>query len=89
MIRSSFFATLSLIFAILGSQVANFADENKPYSFAIPPFQCLEKIEPLRKLAGAIEYEPSQLEKELLLSLSQGNLSDSQWVDAFLIASGD
>lgn len=75
--------------AILSSQIANIADEIRPYPFAAEPIECLKKLEMVERIAGRSEYSVAPYEHEIVAALSKGSISDQQWFDAFLIASGE
>ncbi len=75
--------------AILSSHIANIADEIRPYPFAAEPIECLKKVEMVEHLADRSEHSVAPYEQEIVAALSKGNISEQQWFDAFLFASGE
>ncbi len=75
--------------AILSSHIANIADEIRPYPFAAEPIECLKKVEMVEHLAERSEHSVAPYEQEIVAALSKGNISEQQWFEAFLFASGE
>ena len=86
MVRKNVFLAVALV-ALLTRSMA--AYESKLYTFTKSPAAALSAVEELRNPAEAILFEPGAAELALAKWIQTGKLSDDQWAEAFLIASGE
>ncbi len=74
---------------LLGAGSSSFGKEPNPYPFTQTPTAALAVVAGLRTEHEPVAFEPGRAEQALCEWLQHGKLTDDQWAEAFLIASGE